>query len=276
MRRPRKIHTQRAVFPYSFWADVEDLPPPPKPTLRPPARRAAVAPPPREWEAVLARAAAVQGGDADAGLPRADGGGGGDGGVLIRCSRGVVKACSSSSGGRSGSPEAYINAGLGLQRAGNQTGQQPARAAAAAAGPQLVSTFAATERFDGHAGGILLASRLRAEAAGATSATGQQEQPQWQPFGQWLKGASHNVSANHSSQSAFSSSKAARLAARLSSNAFALESSLQRLRNSVKTPAEKAPPFLMHFHPLKPGDEDRFQSLGLPLELRNGIHSRQQ
>jgi hypothetical protein len=55
-------------------------------------------------------------------------------------------------------------------------------------------------------------------------------------------------------------------------------SALRRLRESVRAaaPGGEGPagrPFLANFRPLLPGDEDRFRSLGAPLDLRGpGIH----
>jgi hypothetical protein len=246
------------VFPYSAWPDVEDQPPAPRPganrptapAARPAAAATAAAAPGGEWRAVLARAEAVQGG--------------GDGGVpaLVRTSRGVIEAAPTGGGGRL-APEAAVNESLGVApplwgtaAAGASCSEPPAPAGRA--------TFEAAARFDAHAGGLLLASALRAEAAGARPASA------CAPFGDWLRGP-QMAAATATSPLQLAPGTTAPEApppARQRAVTLSLDSSLQRLRASVRSEAERRPGFLLNFRPLRAGDEDRYRSLGAPFDLR--------
>jgi len=277
--------------------------------LRPTATRRAAAAPPKEWEAVLARAEAPTQGSGERGIDTSgfsNRGSGGGGGSLIRTARGLKLVSSpgvygegSSSGSNSNSAEAAVNASLSKKLGASLAHQE-----------QFLprSTFEAAEQFDRHAGGVVLASRLRCEAAGqrphtcashiCTDVCSPAGHQQWLPFEEWLVGgggsngsgrvgvggrrgqgaagtalASRLDHHHHTQQQP--ASTASRIAAQLPHTLVSLESSLQRLRSSVKSEAERRPPFLTNFHPLLPGDKDRFQSLGLPLDLRGaGIHQR--
>ncbi|KAI8464281.1 MAG: hypothetical protein J3K34DRAFT_492332 [Monoraphidium minutum] len=256
------VNRKRAVFPYSAWADIEDLEPAPKPG---PDRPTAPRPQPG---AGGAPARTAPGGECRGVLARAGEGGGG-GGVdeeerFVRTNRGVLVV----RGGQAG-PEADVNWRLGA--GGGSCG-------AGAAGEQqrLRGTFEAAAAFEAHSGGLLAAAALRGEAARRR-----------QPFDEWLQGSQSGeqgpggLSCGRPLASAAlppPSAAAARLAARLPRAAAALPqggSALAALRGSVRSAAEWRPPFLLNFHPLLPGDEDRQRSLGQPLDLSGpGIHGK--
>ncbi|GBF94853.1 hypothetical protein Rsub_08025 [Raphidocelis subcapitata] len=246
------------------WAPVEELPPPPKHTLRSPPRRRAASPPPPEWEAVLARADAVHGADGPT-PPGAGAGGAGRAAALARTCRGV-KVCGG--GGASAAAEAGINA----------AGLQP-RATAGGGGPRC--TFDAAAAYAAHSGGILLASQLRSEAAalgGArdqrahAAAEPQQQAGARQPFGEWLRGPRPQQPRSASAPPPPRRASAPAVGA---PSRGVQPSALQRLRNSVRAAGEDRPPFLTNFHPLLPGDEFYYLSLGQPLDLRGPSISRQ-
>jgi hypothetical protein len=200
---------------------------------------------------------------------------------LIRTTRGVIATATRRSDSYTG-PEAVINESLGLA-AGQRVGAAAAAGGSASSivhaptGPGLAphATFGAAARFEAHASGVLLASALRAEATTfvrtAALRPAYASQPR-SPFGEWLAGTrpAASLPAVRRSAAAAGTVSTASLAARLPRRAvtLSLDSSLRRLRASVRTEAERRRPFLLNFHPLLPGDADRRESLGLALDLR--------
>ncbi|KIZ03449.1 hypothetical protein MNEG_4506 [Monoraphidium neglectum] len=150
-------------------------------------------------------------------------------------------------------PEARINASLGSTCTSGVRG-----------------TFEAASRFNSHSGGILLAASLRQEPQGTAV------QPRRQPFDEWLKGRPDACASGASGAGATASSCRGRQGPQPPAAAAVRHTSaLQRLRDSVRSDDERRPPFLVNFHPLMPGDEDRFESLGQVLDLRGpGIHQK--
>jgi hypothetical protein len=143
-------------------------------------------------------------------------------------------------------------------------------------------TFDAAAAFSAHSGGILLASQLRSEAAaGQAQARDQRAQDADAPrlatgrqsFREWLKGPQQLLARSASAPPPVR--RAPPSAATLVSPPRQNPSALQRLRDSVRVAGHEPPPFLTHFHPLLPGDEFFYQSLGQPLDLRGPSIGRQ-